>query len=116
MQPPPIDIELRTTFADGHECVKRKPHGIHSHRKDVDVVTITNKNPLGTGSAITVTMDPGTLGNVFVNPPSAPQILDPGQSMTLTVKPVMASQQSEGFTTIPQSCQHHDAGDIIIEP
>jgi hypothetical protein len=61
-------------------------------------------------------MDPATLGNVFVNPPSGPVKLSPGEFLDLNVKPSINIAQTEGFTTIPPNCQHHDSGDIIIEP
>ena len=110
------EIELRTTFPDGQECVNRTPPKIIGKRHDVDVVRITNRNPPGTGSSITLRLDPQTRGNVFQSPPAGPQNLAPGESVDLVVKPVITTPQSEGFTTEPQSCHSHDAGDIVIQP
>jgi hypothetical protein len=113
---PEIQMKLKTTIKSTQQCVERDPPKINAHKRDVDVVKITNVDPSGAGSAITVTLDPKTLGNVFVNPPSGPQILKPGDSLQLTVKQSFSGPQSEGFTTIPPSCQHHDVGDIVIQP
>ena len=113
--PKTIEMELRTTFKNGHECVDRNPPFIHTHKANIDVVRITNKNP-SSGSSITVIMDPDTLGNLFRNPPLGPHELSPGESMDLKVKETITSEQAEGFTTDPQSCQHHDSGDLVIQP
>jgi hypothetical protein len=109
-------INLRTTFHGGQECVDRQPPTINPRRKDVDIVRLTNVNPTDTGSTITVTLDADTLGNVFVDPPAGPVDLDPGESLDLTVKPQANWPQREGFTTDPSTCQHHDSGDIVIQP
>jgi hypothetical protein len=109
-------MNLRTNFADGQECVDRQPPNINDHRKNVDVVRLMNANPANTGTTITVTMDADTLGNVFVNPPSQPVDLDPGDFLDLNVKPQINSPQTEGFSTDPATCQHHDSGDIVIQP
>jgi hypothetical protein len=111
-----IEIMLRTKSDGANECVTRTPTVINGHRKDIDVVRITNKNPEDTGSSITVTMDAATLGNVFVDPPADPQELDPGQSLDLTVKSTPTGSHTEGFATDPGRCEHHDSGDIVIQP
>ena len=110
------EIALATEFHGGHVCVSRRPPNLNAHKTDVDVVRVTNTNPVGDGSSITVTLDPDTLGNVFVNPPSGPVKLSPGEFLDLNVNPSIATVQTEGFSTIPPNCQHHDAGDIIIQP
>lgn len=109
-------MNLRTIFQDGQECVDRQPPDINDRRKNVDVVRLMNVNPADTGTTITVTMDADTLGNVFVNPPAAPVDLDPGEFLDLTVKPQANWPQREGFSTQPSRCQHHDSGDIVIQP
>lgn len=110
------EIQLRSTFSGGHECVNRLPPVINEHIGNVDTVRITNKNPSGTGSSITVTLDAATRGNVFNSPPVGPQVLHPGDSLELHVKPGITSAQAEGFKTDPPNCAHHDSGDIVIQP
>ena len=109
-----VDIKLKTRTS-GVECVDRDPPSVNPRRQNVDVVRITNINPAHTGSTITVTMD-STAGDVFDNPPSSPKDLDPGESLVLIVKSDLQPPQSTGFSTDPDTCQHHDSSDIIIQP
>src|SRR5690349_20930154 len=108
-----VEIKLKTRTS-GEECVERDPPSVNPRKQDVDVIRIRNINPTHTGSTITVTMD-SDAGDVFDNPPASPQDLDPGESLVLIVRSDIHPPQSTGFTTDPDTCQHHDAGDIVIQ-
>jgi hypothetical protein len=113
---PDKTIRLRSAVVDGHQCILRDPPQLIARRPDCDRVLIVNNEPAN-GITITVTLDSLTAGNLFINPPTTPQDLDPqGQPLILFVKSPITRTVSSGFTTDPTSCHHHDQGDIIIQP
>jgi len=108
-------ITLTTEVTDsGDKCVNRHPRRISKRRSEIDVIRVSNANPIGSNDSIRITVDPTEAGQLFDPVPPANKTLAPGESIDWTIRAVMTPPAGMKFRTDPDTCKGSDQDDITI--